>query len=124
LQAAVAGPILGIDFLRNFRITVAPEISQVLFACTTRAPAAAKTPLPYVSPIVELLVSFQWATQKIPDFVPDYMKRLLQKFLSILCTGDDHVNVMPTPTHGVELTFTRAVIPQFSQSPVTWIWKT
>ncbi len=42
LQAAVAGPILGIDFLRKFRITVAPETSQVLFACMTTAPAAAK----------------------------------------------------------------------------------
>jgi hypothetical protein len=27
LQPAVAGPILGIDFLRRFRITVAPETS-------------------------------------------------------------------------------------------------
>jgi hypothetical protein len=28
LQAAVAGPILGIDFLRKFKVTVSPEISQ------------------------------------------------------------------------------------------------
>jgi hypothetical protein len=38
LQAAVAGPILGIDFLRKFKITVAPETSQILFACTAAAP--------------------------------------------------------------------------------------
>jgi hypothetical protein len=37
LQAAVAGPILGIDFLRKFNITVAPETSQILFACTAGA---------------------------------------------------------------------------------------
>jgi hypothetical protein len=43
LQVIVAGPILGIDFLRKFRITVAPETSQVLFACTANAPAAANS---------------------------------------------------------------------------------
>jgi hypothetical protein len=57
LQAAVAGPILGIDFLRKFRITVAPETSQVLFACMATAPANAKTLLPNVSPIVKPFVS-------------------------------------------------------------------
>jgi hypothetical protein len=41
LQAAVAGPIQGIDFLRKFKITFAPEISQVLFCCTAAALAAA-----------------------------------------------------------------------------------
>jgi hypothetical protein len=34
LQAAVAGPILGIDFLRRFKVTVAPETSQIFLACT------------------------------------------------------------------------------------------
>jgi hypothetical protein len=57
LQAAVAGPILGIDFLRKFRITVAPETSQVLFACMATAPATPEPPLPSVSPIVEPSVS-------------------------------------------------------------------
>jgi hypothetical protein len=38
LQAAVAGPILGIDFLGIFN--VAPETSQILFACTAAAPPA------------------------------------------------------------------------------------
>jgi hypothetical protein len=36
--------------------------------------------------------------QKIPESVPADVKALLQKFPSILCTGD----VKPTPTHGVE----------------------
>jgi hypothetical protein len=30
LQAAVADPILGIDFLRKFQVTVSPEISQIV----------------------------------------------------------------------------------------------
>jgi hypothetical protein len=88
---------LGIDFLRQFRITVAPETSQVLFACTAKAPAA-KSFLPNVSPIAEPSVSVPPATQPIPDFVPEDVKGLLQIFLSILSMGD----VMPTPTRGVE----------------------
>jgi hypothetical protein len=36
--------------------------------------------------------------QKIPDSVPPDVKASLQKFPSILRTGD----VKPTPTHGVE----------------------
>jgi hypothetical protein len=46
LQAAVAGPILGIDFLRKFKATVAPETSQILFACTAVALSAPKSVLP------------------------------------------------------------------------------
>jgi hypothetical protein len=41
LQAAV--PILGIDFLREFKVTVAPEINLIQFACT-----AAALPAPYL----------------------------------------------------------------------------
>ncbi len=37
LQAAVAGPILGIDFLRKFEVTVVPDINQIQFACTAAA---------------------------------------------------------------------------------------
>jgi hypothetical protein len=43
LQAAVAGPILGIELLRKFKVTVAPEINQIQFACT-----AAASPAPYL----------------------------------------------------------------------------
>ncbi len=45
LQAAVAGQILGIDFLRKFKVTVVLEINQIQFACT---PAA--LPAPYLFP--------------------------------------------------------------------------
>ncbi len=46
LRAAVAGPILGIDIFRKFKVTVAPETSQILFACTASAPSAPKSVLP------------------------------------------------------------------------------
>jgi cleavage and polyadenylation specificity factor subunit 1 len=62
------------------------------------APAAVKSFLPNVLPTVEPSVSVSLAAQPIPDSVPEDVKRLLQKFPSILRTGD----VMPTPTHGVE----------------------
>ncbi len=42
LQAAVGGPILGIDFLRKFKVPAVPEISQIQFAST----AAARPPRP------------------------------------------------------------------------------
>ncbi len=40
LQAAVAGLILGIDFLRKFKVIVSPELSQIQFACSAAAPSA------------------------------------------------------------------------------------
>jgi hypothetical protein len=42
LQAAVAGPILDIDYLRKFEVTVSPEIKQIQFACF-----AAASPSPF-----------------------------------------------------------------------------
>jgi hypothetical protein len=66
LQAAVAGPILSIDFLRKFKVTVVPEISQIQFACTAAAP-----PSPYllsvVSPPLSLLSA---ASSASPTPVP------------------------------------------------------
>ncbi len=106
LQVAVAGPILGINFLRKFRITVTPETSQVLFVCTAMAPAAAELPLPSVLPIVEPSISIS-APQKIPDSVPYDVKRLLKKFPSVLRTG----HVMPTPIYHIHITS-----PQFAKS--------
>jgi hypothetical protein len=79
LQATVAGLILSIDFLKEFRITVALETSQVLFACTVMTPATAKPLLPKVSQIVEPLVSVPSAIKKIPDSVPGDVRRLLKK---------------------------------------------
>ncbi len=44
LQAAVAGPILGIDFLRKFKVTVSPDINQIQFACAATASPAPNLP--------------------------------------------------------------------------------
>jgi hypothetical protein len=98
----VAGSFLGIDFLRKFRITVAPETSQVLFACTATAPAAAILFLPNVSQAAEPSVFVPSAAAPLqrnnPNSVPKDVKRLLKKFPYLLSTGD----VMSTPTRGVE----------------------
>jgi hypothetical protein len=144
LQAAVAGPILGIDFLRKFKVIVSPELSQVQFACSAAAPPAnilplaappasyclsSLTPVPaqvLIQPPTAMtssqptaisaylvrnpevkLSSFSFREnkslldspplfRKIPDSVPDDVKILLQKFPSILYTGD----VKPAPNHG------------------------
>jgi hypothetical protein len=54
LQAIVAGPILGIDFSRKFRITVGSETTQVLFACTQRRP---KLPSKHLCPMFRQLLN-------------------------------------------------------------------
>jgi hypothetical protein len=46
LQAALAGPILGIDFPRRFKVTFFLETSQIFFACTAAAPSAPQSFLP------------------------------------------------------------------------------
>ncbi len=140
----MAGPTLGIDFLRKFKVIVAPEINQIQFACTAAAlpapylPSAAPSAYPYLfsfppapAPIQlpavttssqppaisahevrnpevkssnfssrenQSLLDPPSSFQKIPDSVLADVKILLQKFSSILRTGD----VKPTPTHGVE----------------------
>jgi hypothetical protein len=146
LQAAVASLILGIDFLRKFKVIVSLELSQIQFACSAAAlsahilPSAAlpasyclssSTPVPapvLIQPptattssqppaISAYLVrnpevkssSFSFREnkslldppplfKKIPDSEPDGVKILLQKFPSILRTGD----IKPAPNHGVE----------------------
>jgi hypothetical protein len=69
LQAAVAGTILGIDFLSKFKVTVVPEINQIQFACT-----AAASPAPYlpsvVSPTPSLLSVASSASSLLPTSTP------------------------------------------------------
>jgi hypothetical protein len=55
LQAAVAGPILGFDFLRKFKVIVSPEISQIHFACSAAAPPA--NILPSAAPSASFFLS-------------------------------------------------------------------
>ncbi len=65
LQAAVASPILGIDFLRKFKVTVAPEINQILFACTAAASLA-----PYLPPAAPPTSSCLFSSPPVPASVP------------------------------------------------------
>jgi hypothetical protein len=53
LQAAVAGPILGMDFLRKFKVIVSPELSKIQFACSAAAPSAHI--LPSAAPSAQIL---------------------------------------------------------------------
>jgi hypothetical protein len=82
-KAAVAGPILGIDFLRKFKVTVAPDINQIQFACTavaspaTYLPAAASlaSPCLFSSPTVPAPVPIQLpaaATSSQPPAISAY----------------------------------------------------
>jgi hypothetical protein len=69
LQAAVAGPILGIDFLRKLKVTVSPDINQIQFACT-----AAASPAPYLptagSPASPCLFSSPQVPAPVPIQLP------------------------------------------------------
>jgi hypothetical protein len=114
----------GHGFFRKFRITVAPETSQILFACTATALPAANPFFPSFAQISEPPYSVLRVTEPTPvhsiaDFVPADMKHLLQKYPSILRTGD----VMPISTYGVEHYIHTGPIPQFLQNPVTLIQK-
>jgi hypothetical protein len=75
LQPAVAGPILGIDFLRKFKVTVSPEINQIQFACSAMASPALH--LPSVAPPAHPLLSaassalpFVFSLTPVPAPVP------------------------------------------------------
>ncbi len=63
LQASVAGPILGIDFLRKFKVKVVPETSHVLFACTV---AASPVPPRLPSSVPEAVPLFARQTSSQP----------------------------------------------------------
>jgi hypothetical protein len=167
LQAAVAGPILGIDFFRKFKVIVSPELSQIQFACSAEPPPAdilssAAPPTSYCLSSLTLvpapvliqpptattssqppaistylvrnpevkLSSFSFREnkslldspplfKKILDSVPEDVKILLQKFPSILRTGD----VKPAPNPGVEHHIHSVATPPFLQNPAASIQK-
>jgi hypothetical protein len=70
LQAAVAGSILGIDFLRKFKVTVAPEISQIHFACTTMALSASSSLFTAALSILPRLPSVRPIPAPVPTQLP------------------------------------------------------
>jgi hypothetical protein len=84
LQAAVASPILGSDFLKKFKVTVSPEISQIQFACSAAASPAIfclQRPCPPTQYFQQPRpVDPRPSFKKIPDSLPDDVKTVLQKF--------------------------------------------
>ncbi len=67
LQAAVAGPILGIDFLRKIKVIVSPEISQIQFVCSAAAPPA--NILPSAAPSTSFCLSSSTLV-RAPGLIP------------------------------------------------------
>ena len=132
----MAGPILGIDFLKQFNVNVAPGSNKILFAtnhgatCPNRCdrgknPFTAAAQLkgnPGISPtnansktrsLLDPPPAVLPATQPIPASVPADVRALLEKYPSILRTGD----VVPKPTHGVEHHIHTGGHPPFLQKP-------
>jgi hypothetical protein len=71
LHAAVAGPILGIDFLRRFKVTVTPETRQIFFACTAATLSAPQYFLPSFDCLVPPPVSLPTGTASPPAASPE-----------------------------------------------------
>jgi hypothetical protein len=86
LQAAVAGPILGIDFLRRFKATIAPETNQIFFACTATAPSAPQSFLPSFDSSMPPPVSLSAGTASPPAAAPDRVHQV--KPASFRCQGN------------------------------------
>ncbi len=65
LKAGVAGLIQGIDFLRKFKVTVSPEISQIQFACS-----AAALPANFLPSVAPSALPFLFSSTPVPALVP------------------------------------------------------
>jgi hypothetical protein len=91
LQATVAGPILGIDFLRRFKVTVAPETSQIFFACTAAALSAPQSFLPSF----DCLVPPPAGTPSPPTASPDRVHHV--KPASFVCQQNQSIMDPPSP---------------------------
>jgi hypothetical protein len=128
----VAGPILGIDFLRKFKVKVDPETSYVMFACTT----AASSFSPHLAnPIPDTVPPFALPTSSQPPAISAQLVRnpevksssfsfrndqslfelspsvqvipeLVPTDVKLLLQKHSSIlrigDVMPKPTHGVE----------------------
>jgi hypothetical protein len=116
----------------EIKVTVAPETSQILFACTAAALSTPNSVLPSFDSFVPCLFRCSPASlplvlpaikpnqlQPIPDSVPADVKILLQKYPSILRTRD----VKPPPLMGLIITSTPAATPQVLQNLAALIQK-
>jgi hypothetical protein len=91
----MAGPILSIDFLRQFKVTVAPETSRLLFACTAVAPSAPKSFLPSFDSSVPLSVLPSSGTTQPVSALSDRIPQV--KPTSFCCQGNQSIKDPPPP---------------------------
>ncbi len=153
MQAAVAGPILGIDFLRKFKVNVVPETSHFLFACTIAASSISPR-LP--SPVPDAVPPFARLTSSQPSAISAHLVRNPEVKLSSFSIRNDQslldlspsVQVIPEfvpadmklslkkhssilctgdvlskPTHGNEHHIHTGSHPRFLQNPAALIRK-
>jgi hypothetical protein len=95
LQAAVAGPILGVDFLRRFKVIVAPETSQIFFSCTAAALFEPQSFLPSFYRSVPPPVSPSAGTASPPAASPDCVHQV--KPASFDYQGNQSIKDPPPP---------------------------
>jgi hypothetical protein len=86
LLAAVATPILGMDFLARFELSIIPAKQQVLHAASGRTFTKAST-TSFISPETTAAVAA----------LPPQVQQLLEEFPSLLRPSD----ALPKPLHGV-----------------------
>jgi hypothetical protein len=89
LLAAIATPLLGMDFLAKFELSIIPSKQQVLHAASGRNFTKAST-TPFISP---------WSPQIAAAVaaIPPQVQQLLEEFPSLLCPSA----APPKPLHGV-----------------------
>jgi hypothetical protein len=92
LLAAVAAPILGMDFFAKFELSIIPSKQQVLHAASGRTFTKAST-TPFISP---------WSSETAAAALPPQVQQLLEEFPSLLRPSAAPLK----PLHGVVLTST------------------
>jgi hypothetical protein len=95
LQDAVADHILGIDFLRRFKVTVALETSQIFFACIAAALSAPQSYLPSFDCSVPPPVSPPAGTASLPAASLDWVHQV--KPANFDCQGNQSMRDPPSP---------------------------
>ncbi len=95
LRAAVAGPILDIDFLRKFKVKVVPETSHVLFACTV---VASPVPPRLPSSVPEAVPLFARPTSSQPPAISAQLVRNPEVKSSSFSFRNDQSSLNPIPS--------------------------
>jgi hypothetical protein len=94
LQAAVATPILGMDFLARFELSIIPAKHQVLHTASGRTFTKAST-TPFISP---------WSpeTDAAVAGLPPQVQHLLEEFPSLLRPSDTPPKLLHSVVHHID----------------------